>query len=210
MPCSNHNYNSVGLIGMSQTKVIVLLGRPGSGKGTQGEMIRDFFGYTHVSTGEILRTAMREKGELGAKVREFVEAGRLVPDELVISLVAGRLRALGGSAVGVIFDGFPRTVSQAVALGEVISEVGISSTYIIELRVTDDLAISRIRGRRNDPSGTLRDDDNDAVVAARLAIFDAETRPVIDYYSQEGRLLSIDASGSKDEVFDRVKAVLRS
>lgn len=198
------------MVRMRQTKVVVLLGRPGSGKGTQGELLRDSYGYTHVSTGEILRTAMRESADLGAEVREYIEAGRLVPDGLVLSLVAGRLKALCGVATGVIFDGFPRTVSQAISFEAVLAESGIDSILVVELRVSDETAMNRVHGRRNDSSIPQRDDDRDSVVAARLAIFDTETRPVIDYYSRQGRLISVDATGSKEEVFERVKAVCGS
>jgi adenylate kinase len=190
---------------MDQTKVIVLLGRPGAGKGTQGELLKEEFGFVHISTGEILRAAIKEQCALGLEAKQFVEKGSLVPDDLISSLVSDRLRDLFlSSTPGVIFDGFPRTVAQAKSLQEAIVTLGIRLTFIIELRLKDSAALSRIEGRKIESGTEHRNDDRSEVVAARMEVYENQTRPVVDYYDQLGVLRVVDASGNKTDVFARI------
>jgi adenylate kinase len=191
---------------MDQTKIIVLLGRPGAGKGTQGELLKIELGFVHISTGEILRAAIEEQSVLGLEAKRFVESGSLVPDALICSLISGRLKALVGSVPGVIFDGFPRTVSQAESLQQTLAILGIASTFFIELRLNDGAALSRIEGRRAEAGSETRNDDHSNIVAARMEVYESQTRPVVDYYERLGLLRVIDASGDKGAVFQRVLA----
>ncbi len=190
---------------MSQTTVVILLGRPGSGKGTQGELLREQLGYAHISTGEILRSAIREHTELGLKAQGFVEAGSLVPDALILSLISERMHQLVGRIPGIIFDGFPRTLPQAVAFQEVILKFGIRQLVVIELKLPHQVASERIQYREASNAGQLRLDDRDEVVVARMAVFERETQPVIDHYERLGVLVSLEGAGSREEVFGRVK-----
>ena len=194
---------------MSKTKIVILLGRPGAGKGTQAEMLRNELGYVHLSTGEILRSAIKDGTEWGARAKSFVDSGRLVPDDLIVELVAGRLRVLIDAVPGVICDGFPRTVRQAEALGRALTEFGVSTPTVIELRLADSRAAERIVSRCADARDNPRTDDRQEVVASRMAVFEEETRPVIDYYESQGVLLTVDASGTREEVFDRLKGACK-
>jgi adenylate kinase len=190
---------------MIQTTVCILLGRPGSGKGTQGELLREQLGYAHISTGEILRNAIREHTELGLMAQGFVEAGNLVPDALILSLISERMHHLVGQVPGIIFDGFPRTLPQAVAFQEVLLKFGIRQTVVVELKLPHQVASKRIEFREASNGGQVRVDDKDDVVVARMAVFERETQPVINHYEQLGVLVSIEGSGSREEVFARVK-----
>lgn len=190
---------------MSKAKIVILLGRPGAGKGTQAEMLGKELGFVHLSTGEILRSAIRNGTEWGSRARTFVDSGKLVPDDLIVGLVGERLRILINSAHGVICDGFPRTVAQAEALSRAFTEFGVGTPIVVELRLLDSRAAERIVGRSKDAGDSTRTDDRQEVVASRMVVFEAETRPVIDYYESQGILRSVDASGTREEVFDRVK-----
>lgn len=189
---------------MNETKVIVLLGRPGSGKGTQGDLLKKELGYVHISTGEILRASIAEGSPVGLKAKRFVESGTLVPDDLILSLISDRLGELVGNAPGVIFDGFPRTVAQAEALQHILLATGINSTFIIELRLNDTDALSRIHGRKMDSGSEARSDDRLDIVAARMEVYESQTKPVVDFYEQLGILRVIDASGDRAFVFHRI------
>jgi adenylate kinase len=168
-------------------------------------LLREQLGYAHISTGEILRSAIREHTELGLKAQGFVEAGSLVPDALILSLISERMHQLVGRIPGIIFDGFPRTLPQAVAFQEVILKFGIRQLVVIELRLPHQVASERIQYREASNVGQLRLDDRDEVVVARMAVFERETQPVIDHYERLGVLVSLEGAGSREEVFGRVK-----
>ncbi len=189
---------------LNQLKIIVLLGRPGSGKGTQGELLKEKLGFVHISTGEILRAAIIGDSDIGREAKAYVEKGSLVPDGLILSLISGRLSKLVGAVPGVIFDGFPRTVSQAESLQQILLDLGITSTFIIELRLNDVAALSRIEGRKTQSGVETRDDDRPDIVAARMQVYESQTRPVIEYYKLLGVLRVVDARGDRGSVFRRV------
>ena len=204
---------------------IVLLGPPGAGKGTQGEKLTDEFGYTRLSTGDMLREAVRNGTELGKKAKEYMDSGALVPNDLIIGLMKEKITTVKG---GVLLDGFPRTVEQADALGEVM-DVDLA----LDFDVPDEELISRLTQRRSCPDcnavyhlvtkkpakegicdkcgGKLyqRDDDKEATVKNRLEVYHKNTQPLIDYYRKKGNLVVIPSTGSIDEIFETVKKAIQ-
>jgi len=204
---------------------IVLLGPPGAGKGTQGEKLTDEFGYTRLSTGDMLREAVRNGTELGKKAKEYMDSGALVPNDLIIGLMKEKIATVKG---GVLLDGFPRTVEQADALGEVM-DVDLA----LDFDVPDEELISRLTQRRSCPDcnavyhlvtkkpakegicdkcgGKLyqRDDDKEATVKNRLEVYHKNTQPLIDYYRKKGNLVVIPSTGSIDEIFETVKKAIQ-
>ena len=215
---------------------IILLGPPGAGKGTQAQLISKEFGIPQISTGDMLRAAIKEGTELGKLAKSVMDAGQLVSDDLIINLVKDRI-SQPDCANGCIFDGFPRTIAQAEAL----SAAGVDIDYVIEISVPDDEIVSRMSGRRvhlasgrtyhvvyNPPKveGTddvtgeplvQRDDDKEEVVRDRLSVYHAQTAALIDYYQQvaqsgENAPEYHDFDGTKpiDAVRDEIFAVLKS
>ena len=200
---------------------IVLLGPPGSGKGTQGEKLCSEFGYVKLSTGDMLREAVKNQTELGKKAKEYMDAGALVPNDLIIGLMKEKIAAANGK---VILDWFPRTIEQADALGEQL-DVDLA----LNLDVDDGELVKRITMRRSCPScnavyhliynapkkegvcdkcGTKlyqRDDDTEATVLNRLSTYREKTLPLIDYYEKKGKLVTIEGVGSIDEIYSKVK-----
>jgi len=212
-------------------KGIVFLGPPGAGKGTQAKKIVEKFGIPQISTGDMLREAVKEGTELGKKAKEYMDKGALVPDEVVIGIVKERL-ARPDCDKGFILDGFPRTIPQAEALDRVVEELGKTINYVIALEVDDDELIERLSGRRtckscgamfhvkfNRPAkegvcdkcgGELyqRDDDREETIKNRLKTYKEQTAPLIDYYRSRGNFHAIQASGDIDEIFSRIEAIL--
>jgi len=205
---------------------IVLLGPPGSGKGTQGEKLSDEFGYVRLSTGDMLREAVRNGTELGKKAKSYMDAGGLVPNDIIIGLMKEKIAACNGK---VLLDGFPRTVEQADALAEQL-DVDLA----LNLDVADEELISRLTNRRSCPDCNAvyhlvtkkpkkdgvcdkcgaqlyqRDDDKEATVKNRLEVYRKNTMPLIDYYQKKGTLVTIMGVGSIDEIYEKVrKAVQR-
>ena len=192
---------------------IVLFGPPGAGKGTQASIIVELTGKPQVSTGDMLRSALSEGTELGVKAKAFIEAGQLVPDEVIIGLIRDRLNEPDASK-GVLFDGFPRTILQAEALEE-ITEVSL----VISIEVPDDEIVKRIIGRRMDPvTGDIfhvtfnpapaeirdrlvqRKDDTEETVRSRLDAYHKQTKPLGNWYEERDLLIKIDGTGSILEV----------
>jgi len=176
---------------------IVFLGPPGSGKGTQAQRLKDQLGFVHLSTGDMLRDARQAQTPLGIRAAEFSEAGKLVPDDVVVGIVADRLDQ-ADCENGCLFDGFPRTLSQAEALDELLAERNMPLELVLTLRVPDKLIFERLaeRGRSDDKPETIRE---------RLRQYSALTSPLLDYYRKRGILRLIDGVGTKDEVFSRVQ-----
>lgn len=212
---------------------IVLLGAPGSGKGTQAERIAPAFGLPHVSTGDILRAAVKAGTELGASAKRSMDAGELVPDEVVIGIIRERL-AEPDTSQGFMLDGFPRTLEQARALDETLADAGRALTLVLVIDVPEDELVQRLAGRRAcrscgkgynvvfDPpakpgvcdvcGGELfqRDDDNEATVRNRLAVYRNQTAPLIDYYRTAGVEKSVYGGGrTPDQVYLDVESLLR-
>ena len=175
---------------------IILLGAPGSGKGTQAAFLIEKHGLTHLSTGDMLRAEIAAGSDLGKQAKAIMENGQLVSDEIVIAMIAARL-----SDKGALFDGFPRTIAQAEALDKLLAGRGSQIDAVIELQVGNEEIVQRMLARG-------RSDDNEATIRQRLAVFEAQTKPLIAYYAAQGKLRSIDGSGELDVIRARIEAAL--
>jgi adenylate kinase len=212
---------------------LILLGPPGAGKGTQAERLVTRFGMAQLSTGDMLRTAVKAGSVLGQKAKAVMEAGALVPDDLMISLIAERIDQ-PDCAMGFILDGFPRTTAQAEALDTMLIKRGLKLDVVVELRVDDDLLTDRIVARfacakcgagYNDLTKPTRvpgicdacgakefvrrKDDNRETVAARLKAYHTQTAPIVPYYRRQGRLVSIDGMASMEAVEEALVKALK-
>lgn len=193
----------------SANKVVIFLGPPGAGKGTQAERLAREEDLTKISTGDILRDHVSRGTELGQQVKPILDAGALVPDDILIALIRDSLK--GMSAVRVIFDGFPRTRAQAEALDVLLAELGAPVTAVPLLEVPDELLIERIveRGRQASLRGeAVRSDDTEEVARKRQEVYREQTQPLIDYYGARGSLRPVDGVGSMDEVYGRIVEAL--
>ena len=203
---------------------LILVGPPGAGKGTQAKRLVDKLGVPHISTGDMLRAAVKAGTELGKQADAIMKAGELVPDGLVINLVLERIKQPDAEK-GFMLDGFPRTERQAVALDVALEESKVSLDAVVLIDVADHIIEERITGRRSDPAtGDIyhmqfnpppegmevlhRADDRPEAVRARLAKYHRDTVPIIPYYDQKGLLKRVDGLASPDEVTDRLMAVL--
>lgn len=183
---------------------VVIFGPPGSGKGTQSEQIIDYFGLGHISTGDILRAEIKEGTELGKIAASFIDRGELVPDSAIIGMLENKLNTLKSSK-GVIFDGFPRTVAQAQALKEMLAKRGERIDVMLNLEVERQELITRLL-KRGETSG--RSDDNLETIEKRIAVYEAQTAPVMDFYKAEGSYHGIQGVGSVAEIFERIKEAI--
>ncbi|WP_019588655.1 adenylate kinase [Deinococcus apachensis] len=193
-----------------RNKVVIFLGPPGAGKGTQAERLAREQGLTKISTGEILRDHVSRGTELGRQVQPILDAGQLVPDDILIALIRDRLA--GMEPVRVIFDGFPRTCAQAEALDMLLEELGAPVTAVPLLEVPDELLIERIveRGRQAAARGEpVRSDDTEEVARKRQQVYREQTQPLIDYYGARSHLRHVDGVGSLDEVYGRIMQTMR-
>ncbi len=211
---------------------IVLMGPPGAGKGTQAEYIVNTVQIPHISTGDAFRLAMKEGTELGVKAKEYVDKGLLVPDDITIGIVRERLQQEDCKG-GFLLDGFPRTLSQAEALDEIVADLGRKMDHVINISVNRELLLKRLTGRRickacgatyhitfNPPArdgvcdkcgGELyqRSDDTEEKVGTRLDEYTNKTAPLLDFYSRKGVLRQIDGEKSIEEVSADIQALLR-
>ncbi|MFN3664236.1 adenylate kinase [Yoonia sp.] len=181
---------------------IILLGPPGAGKGTQARRLVEERNMVQLSTGDMLRAARTSGTEMGRRVAEVMDRGELVTDEIVIGLIREQLLA-GGEHGGFIFDGFPRTLAQADALGELLGEIGATLHHVIELQVNDDVLVERILGRAADSvaaGGQARADDNADSLRTRLLAYYKQTSPLVGYYYAKGNLKTVDGLASMDDV----------
>ncbi|QMW01990.1 adenylate kinase [Spirosoma foliorum] len=180
---------------------LVLFGPPGAGKGTQSEKLIQKYNLVHLSTGDLLRSQIAAGTELGLRAKQLMDQGLLVPNEVVIGMIENKLRE-NQSAPGFIFDGFPRTVLQAEALDELLSHYQTPITTMIALVVDDEELIRRLL-KRGETSG--RPDDQDETTARRrVSVYNKETMPVADYYSQQGKFAAIDGIGNIEDIFQSI------
>lgn len=185
-------------------KYVVIFGPPGSGKGTQSDKIIEKYGYAHISTGDVLRAEIGEKTELGNKAKEFITKGQLVPDDLIVDMLAATLDKIETST-GVIFDGFPRTTPQAEALQTMLKARGGDVNVMLSLEVERQELISRLL-KRGETSG--RSDDNLEIIEKRIEVYNEQTSPVIDFYKAEGSYKAINGIGTVDEIFASIVEAL--
>jgi adenylate kinase len=178
---------------------LVIVGRQGAGKGTQCEDLVDHYGAVHVSTGDMLRDAVAEGTEFGRKAKEYMDAGNLLPDDIIVGVVEERLSRDDVTEGGFILDGFPRTLAQAEALWDVLGERGID--LAVDLDVPLDVVKERMLGRG-------RDDDNAEAIARRLEIYEEQTVPAINWFDDRGVLVRVDGQGTPDEVAERLIAAI--
>ncbi len=211
---------------------VMLLGAPGAGKGTQAARIVEEFGLVHLSTGDILRKAVADGTPLGVEAKRHMDAGGLVPDEVVIGLVQERITQPDALEKGVLFDGFPRTIPQAEALGVALAESALALDAVISIEVDPEAIVARITSRRQcrgcgaifnvATDGDLdictrcggevfqRDDDIEATVRKRLEAYDAQTSQLIPYYAERGTLRTVDGNQSPADVYTELAEMLRS
>ncbi len=210
---------------------IIMLGAPGAGKGTQAKQIAAKYSIPHISTGDIFRANIKNGTELGKKAKEYMDQGLLVPDELTCDLVMDRI-AQEDAKNGFVLDGFPRTIPQAEALDAALTKIGQSMDFAIDVDVPDDNIIGRMSGRRAclgcgatyhivsippkkegicDTCGkelVLRDDDKPETVKKRLDVYHDQTQPLIDFYTKQGILKSVDGTQPMEKVFEDITAIL--
>lgn len=211
---------------------IILLGAPGAGKGTQAKMLEDKFGLVQLSTGDMLRAAVAAGTEVGKIAKDLMEAGELVPDEVVVGIISDRVDE-DDCKGGFILDGFPRNTAQAEALDAMLEEKGLSLQHVIEMKVNPDILVERITGRFScgdcgagyhdiykpvskegtcDECGSTnlnrRKDDNEETVRSRLEVYSNETEPLLPYYEGKGILRQVDGMASMDAVAEELNAIL--
>ena len=186
-------------------KNIVIFGAPGSGKGTQSDLLIEHYGLGHISTGDVLRNEIKKGTELGKTAQGFIEKGNLIPDELMISILANVYDSFGRGHKGVIFDGFPRTIPQAEALKKMLFERGDKVAAMIELDVPEDELMQRLI-KRGKESG--RADDNEETIKKRLVVYLSQTQPLIEWYKQEGLHQHIDGLGTLERIFADIQKVI--
>lgn len=210
---------------------IIMLGAPGAGKGTQAKMIASKYGIPHISTGDIFRANIKNGTELGMKAKTYMDQGLLVPDELVVDLVADRLQE-DNCKQGFVLDGFPRTIPQAESLEAALTKMGRKIDHAIDVDVPDEDIISRMGGRRacvgcgatyhvlyNAPKTAdvcdicgekliLRDDDKPETVKKRLDVYHEQTQPLIDFYAKAGVLKEVDGTVKMEDVFQAIVQIL--
>lgn len=210
---------------------IIMLGAPGAGKGTQAKKIAEKYSIPHISTGDIFRANIKNGTELGQKAKTYMDQGLLVPDELVVDLVVDRVKQ-DDCKNGYVLDGFPRTIPQAECLTEALNKLGSKIDYAIDVDVPDDNIVKRMGGRRAcvkcgatyhvvfaapkaegvcDTCGdklVLRDDDKPETVQKRLNVYHEQTQPLIDYYTTQGVLKTVDGTRDLNEVFQEIVDIL--
>ena len=210
---------------------IIMLGAPGAGKGTQAKKIAEKYSIPHISTGDIFRANIKNGTELGKKAKTYMDQGLLVPDELVVDLVVDRVKQ-DDCSNGYVLDGFPRTIPQAEALDKALAAMGEAMDYAINVEVPDENIVRRMSGRRAcvDCGATyhivyaptkeenicdnchgeliLREDDKPETVQKRLNVYHEQTQPLIDYYTKQGVLKTVDGTRALDEVFQEIVGVL--
>ncbi|HCQ82649.1 MAG TPA: adenylate kinase [Rhodobiaceae bacterium] len=186
---------------------LVFLGPPGAGKGTQAARVETAYSIPQLSTGDMLRAAVAAGTEIGKQAEDIMARGDLVPDEVVVGIISERIEA-DDCANGFILDGFPRNVSQARALDEVLVKKDVTLDAVIELVVDPDILIARILKRANESPDGARDDDTEEALQHRLRVYEEQTAPVADFYAEKGILRTLDGMQEMDEVTQQIRSAL--
>jgi len=187
---------------------IILLGPPGAGKGTQAKILVDGQGLVQLSTGDMLRAAVASGSELGQQAKAVMEAGKLMPDDIMVRIISDRISD-PDCANGFILDGFPRTTAQAEALDRMLNEKGLPLDHVIEISVNDSVLIDRINTRvAETPEAERRDDDNAETLKHRLEVYHEQTAPILPYYAGRGMLKKVDGMKQIDEVSKQIEAII--
>ena len=181
-------------------KRLIFLGPPGAGKGTQAMVLSESYKIPHISTGDILRAAVKAETTLGIKARSYIDQGELVPDDLILDLIKERL-SQSDTQEGWILDGFPRNVSQASFLEKLLQELQLSADCVLNLEVPDEVLVKRLLARR-------RKDDNEVTIRRRLEVYRQDTVPVISFYSDRGMLKAVNGDNSLEDVTTALKAII--
>lgn len=184
---------------------LILFGPPGSGKGTQSDKIVEKYGLKHLSTGNLLRQEMADQTPLGLSAKSYIDSGKLVPDEVVIGMVDSFFEQ-HKQAKGFLFDGFPRTEAQAVALDQLLASKQTSIGAVIALDVTEEELVKRLLNRGKTSGRT--DDSDEAVIRKRFAVYLAETSPVASHYQKAGKFQTIPGEGTVDEIFNSLSTII--
>ena len=186
-------------------KNIVIFGAPGSGKGTQSDLMIEHYGLGHISTGDVLRNEIKKGTELGKLAASYIDGGNLIPDDLMVSILAKVYDGYGRGLKGVVFDGFPRTIPQAEALEKMLDERGDKVAAMIELDVPEEELMQRLI-KRGQESG--RADDNEETIKKRLVIYHQQTQPLIEWYKKEGLHYHINGHGTLERIFSDIQKVI--
>ena len=187
---------------------IILLGPPGAGKGTQAQVLVEEHGLVQLSTGDMLRAAVASGSELGQEAKAVMDAGKLMPDEIMVQIISDRISE-PDCANGFILDGFPRTTAQAAALDKMLEEKGLPLDHVIEISVDDTILIDRINARvAQTPEAERRDDDNAETLKHRLEVYHEQTAPILPYYEGRGMLKKVDGMKSIEEVSKQIGAII--
>lgn len=190
---------------MKEMKNIVIFGAPGSGKGTQSDLLIAKYHLEHISTGDVLRNEIKNETELGKTAKQYIDNGQLIPDDLMTSILATVYDSFGKDHNGVIFDGFPRTIPQAKSLKAMLEERGHKIAAMIELDVPEEELMTRLV-KRGKESG--RTDDNEETIKKRLTVYHTQTTPLIEWYASEGIHHHIDGVGELDRIFADISKVI--
>ena len=188
-------------------KNIIIFGAPGAGKGTQSEKMIEKYGLGHISTGDVLRDQIKKGTELGVTAKKYIDDGKLIPDDLMVDILASVYDSYGKDHNGVIFDGFPRTIKQAEALKTMLDKRGHKVAAMIELSVPEEELVKRLVNRGK-ISG--RSDDNEETIQKRLNVYHEQTAPLIDWYDKEGIHHHVEGLGTVDEIFSRICKIIDS
>lgn len=191
----------------SQMKYIILFGPPGSGKGTQAQSLVDKYDFLHISTGDLFRYEIGNSTPLGLKAKEYMNQGKLVPDEVTIGMLENKVNA-NPEVKGYILDGFPRTLPQCAALDHFVKNKGEEISGLVALSVNDQELVKRLL-KRGETSGRP-DDSNEEVIRKRIAVYNEETSPVFDYYAEQNKSHTVDGIGSLEEIFNRLAHTIDS
>lgn len=205
-------------------KIIIFLGPPGAGKGTQAKFLEKDYGFIQISTGDILREAVKKGTELGKLAKKYMDEGKLVPDDVIVGIIEEKLEELKDK--NIILDGFPRTIPQAEALDEMLKKKNKEVDAVILFDISDEEVVRRLSGRRVDPkTGNVyhiefnpppegveiiqRDDDKEEVIRKRLEVYHNQTEPLIEYYKKQNKLFKVDASKPVEEVYNQIENMLK-